>query len=197
MSLVLLSRLLAAIFPPIMRPLSVLTQASAAIAACNGHEALCDRRYSDITQVGSHNSAFVGVLPMHNQFVSVTRQLNHGVRFLQAQTHDKDGEIELCHAYCWELDVGPLTKYLRELSKWLDGHPDEVVTLLLTNPDGMPITQYDEDFEAAGLKDYVFRPNGTLSRDDWPTLQEMIDAGDRLVVFMGKSTPGRTSGNPC
>jgi hypothetical protein len=51
---------------------------------CNGHDKLCGRKYSDITMVGSHNSAFVGPLPQQNQFLSVTDQLNLGVRFLQA-----------------------------------------------------------------------------------------------------------------
>ena len=59
---------------------------SAAAATCNGHDELCGRRYSDVTLIGSHNSAFVGDSPAHNQYVSVTRQLDLGVRFLQAQT---------------------------------------------------------------------------------------------------------------
>jgi hypothetical protein len=154
-------------------------------AACNGQDAFCSRRYSDITVVGSHNSAFDGVLPAHNQFVSVTEQLNLGVRFLQAQTQSKGGVIEMCHTYCWELDVGPLTEYLAEVTAWIEDHPDEVVTLLLTNKDALPITQFDEDFETAGLKPFVYRPErDVISQDEWPTLQELIDAGTRLVVFM-------------
>lgn len=192
----LLSRLLSAISKITMRFLRLLGLAGAAVAACNGQEAYCDRKYSDITVVGSHNSAFVGTLPMHNQFVSVTRQLDLGVRFLQAQTHKKDGEIELCHKFCWELDVGPLTDYLREIADWLAGHPNEVVTLLLTNSDGMPVTQYDEDFETGELRDYVFRPEGNLTKEEWPTLQEMIDDGTQLVVFMGKCST-RYAHHPC
>ena len=58
--------------------------ATAAAGGCNGNQALCGRRWSDIVMVGSHDSSFVGVLPSQNQYISVTEQLNMGVRFLQA-----------------------------------------------------------------------------------------------------------------
>lgn len=77
--------------------------------ACNGNAALCSRSYSNVTQIGTHDSAFVGIFPTDNQLVSVTTQLNDGIRFLQAQTHVKDGVLELCHTSCTELDAGPLT----------------------------------------------------------------------------------------
>jgi hypothetical protein len=80
--------------------------------ACNGNEALCSRLYSNVTQIGSHDSAFVGILPTDNQLVSVNTQLDDGVRFLQAQTHVKDNVLEMCHTSCTELDAGPLTGFL-------------------------------------------------------------------------------------
>ncbi|GAO17135.1 hypothetical protein UVI_02026660 [Ustilaginoidea virens] len=164
-----------------------LPLAASSLAACNGHGELCGKRYSDVTFVGSHNSAFVGPTPTHNQYVSVTDQLNLGVRFLQAQTHDKGGTIEMCHTYCWELDSGPLARYLGEIAAWMDGHPGDVVTLLLTNEDAIPVGRFDDVFGRTGLKRYAFRPRGVLSRRQWPTLRELIDAQTRLVVFMGTS----------
>jgi hypothetical protein len=68
----------------------------------------------------------------------------------------------------------------------MNGNPDEVVTLLLTNGDAIPVQQFDAVFQSTGLSQYVFRPNGVLSKDQWPTLQELLDAKTRLVVFMGK-----------
>ncbi|PFH62049.1 hypothetical protein XA68_15372 [Ophiocordyceps unilateralis] len=153
--------------------------------ACNGHEKLCGRRYSDVTMIGTHNSAFVGDTPFHNQFVSLTEQLDMGVRFLTAQTHNRLGRIELCHTSCWELDVGPLSSYLHELAHWIDNHPDDVVTLLLTNMEAISMDKFDEDLVAAGLAEYAFRPGGSVvARDGWPTLQQLLNAGTRLVVFM-------------
>ncbi|OLN85557.1 PI-PLC X domain-containing protein 1-like protein 2 [Colletotrichum chlorophyti] len=60
---------------------------------------LCRNRYSDVTFIGSHNSAFVGSSIAHNQYVSVTAQLDLGVRFLQARTQDKGGHIQMCYSY--------------------------------------------------------------------------------------------------
>ncbi|POR31844.1 PI-PLC X domain-containing protein [Tolypocladium paradoxum] len=162
----------------------VLPAAATVLAACNGRSELCRRRYSDVTIIGTHNSAFVGETPMHNQLVSVTEQLDSGVRFLQAQTRDKHGEIELCHTYCWELDVGPLTRYLQEIADWMDGHADEVVTLLLTNINGISVDKFDAAFASSGLKKYVFRPKGIVAKGQWPTLRELINTGTRLIVFM-------------
>lgn len=163
----------------------LLALAGTALAACNGRDEYCGRKYSNITYMGAHDSAFVGSLPMHNQYVPVADQLDLGVRFLQAQTHRMDGAIEMCHTYCWELDAGSLDAYLRAVAAWMGAHPDEVVTLLLTNGDKIPVEDFDAVFRAAGLTQYVMRPQKVMAREEWPTLQEMIDAGTRLVVFMG------------
>lgn len=165
----------------------LLALAGVALAACNGRDEYCGRKYSDITYMGAHDSAFVGELPTHNQYVSITDQLNLGVRFLQAQTHNKGGAIEMCHTYCWELDEGTLDKYLQELAAWMKAHPNEVVSLLLTNGDKIPVETFDTAFAGAGLTDLVLHPKKVMAKDEWPTLQEMIDASTRLVVFMGAS----------
>ncbi|KAM0285740.1 hypothetical protein ACHAO9_008596 [Fusarium lateritium] len=164
--------------------LQIILFAAAVWAACNGHDELCKRKYSDITFIGTHNSAFVGKLPVHNQYISVTEQLDLGVRFLQAQTQDKDGDIQMCHTYCWELDEGPLEDYLKEISDWMGKNPDEVVTLLLTNVDALPIEKFDDAFNSTGLKEFVFHPEKKLALNEWPTLQSLLDDGTRLIVFM-------------
>src|ERR1700712_480317 len=50
---------------------------------CNGETSLCNRKYSNVSFIGAHDSAFVGPLPTQNQDLSVTAQLNGGLRFLQ------------------------------------------------------------------------------------------------------------------
>jgi hypothetical protein len=82
---------------------------STTAVACNGNAALCSRPYSNVTLIGTHDSAFVGVLPTDNQLVSVTTQLDDGIRFLQAQTHVDNGVLTMCHTSCAELNAGPLT----------------------------------------------------------------------------------------
>lgn len=74
---------------------------------CNNYVELCDRRYSNITNVGCHNSPFVR--PGNagsNQELPVLAQLNDGVRFLQAQIRYPEGDSvpHFCHTTCDLLD---------------------------------------------------------------------------------------------
>lgn len=156
----------------------------AAAQVCNGHAELCDRKYSNITFIGSHDSAFVGTSVADNQETSVADQLAQGVRFLQAQTHLDNSTIKLCHTFCVLEDAGPLADYLTTVKTFLDSNPNEVVTLLLTNPDGQSGTAFDAIFQSSGIRNYAFTPTGNLTIDTWPTLGQMISSGQRLVVFM-------------
>ncbi|RJE20337.1 hypothetical protein PHISCL_07334, partial [Aspergillus sclerotialis] len=166
------------------------TTPKAAPQTCNGQAAYCNRAYSNITQTGSHDSPFVGPLPQQNQNLPVEKQLDFGIRFLQAQTHKNpfdDSIIELCHTSCFLEDAGPLEGYLRTVKKWLDGHGNEVVTLLLTNQDSFSPESFGSIFKKTGLDSYAFVPESspsTLPMDKWPTMGEMIESGKRLVVFL-------------
>lgn len=67
----------------------------------------------------------------------------------------------------------------------MDDNPNEVITLLLTNGDGVAINQWGDDFVSSGISEYAFSPTGTLSIDEWPTLSELIADGTRLITFLG------------
>ena len=158
--------------------------------ACNGNAALCSRKYSSVSQVGTHDSAFVGPLPQDNQDLSITDQLNAGIRFLQAQSHkDPFGTLSLCHTSCYLADAGSVQSYLSTIKSWLDANPNEVLTVLLTNGDSVDVGMFDAAFTDSGVKPYAFIPASTpdvLALDAWPTLQDLITAGKRLVVFLGE-----------
>lgn len=180
------------LLPPILIPFLLFLYALATPSnkkpECNGHTTLCDRKYSNITFIGSHDSAFVGFLPTQNQHKSVAKQLSSGVRFLQAQTHVLNGALELCHTSCLEEDAGSLKSYLSVVKHFLDSNPNEVVTLLIANGDSASPALFDSTFKATGLHSYAFVPStspNTLPIDSWPTLGEMIGTGQRLVVFLG------------
>ena len=164
--------------------LSFLFAASVA-GQCNGNVALCSRKYSNVTQIGTHDSAFVGVLPTDNQYVSLTSQLNAGIRFLQAQTHVKNSALEMCHTTCGEKDAGSLVSYLTTITTWMAANPNEVVTLLLTNGDGASVSLFGSAMISSGLSAYAYTPPSQLSMFQWPTLQELIDNETRLVMFLG------------
>ncbi|MCJ1385483.1 hypothetical protein MMC17_008606 [Xylographa soralifera] len=168
--------------------LTVILPRIAAQTACNGSPVLCDRIFSNVSQIGSHDSAFVGLLPQDNQDLSVTAQLDAGIRFLQAQSHvDPCGTLSLCHTSCYEEDAGPLESYLATVESWLNANPNEVLMLLLTNGDNVDVSMFDAAFTSSGIKPYAFVPASSpdvLAIDAWPTLQQLITAGTRLVVFL-------------
>ena len=155
---------------------------------CNGHVELCDRKYSNVTQIATHDSAFVGILPTDDQDVDVTTQLDAGVRFLQAQTHrNVFGTLSLCHTSCFLKDAGSVEAYLQVIKGWLDTHPKEVVTLILTNGDNVRVSEFDEVFSASGIRPYVYIPGPSHDPavlDSWPTLGELIGNETRLVAFL-------------
>ena len=143
--------------------------------------------------IGTHDSAFVGVLPTDNQEVSVSDQLDAGIRFLQAQTHELSGTLYLCHTSCDELNAGPLTDYLTTIKTWMDANADQVITLLLTNGDRVDVSNFGTAMSSTGLDSYAYTPPNQLSISEWPTLQELIDGGDRLVMFLGQEYELRTT----
>jgi hypothetical protein len=153
---------------------------------CNGNTALCSRSYSNVTQVGTHDSAFVGILPTDNQLESVSDQLDAGIRFLQGQTHELNGELYMCHTSCAELNAGLLTDYLTTIKTWMDSNPNEVLTLLLTNGDYVDVSLFGTAMSSVGLDQYAYTLPNQLTIDQWPTLQELIDQGSRLVMFLGR-----------
>ncbi|KFY06675.1 hypothetical protein V492_07840 [Pseudogymnoascus sp. VKM F-4246] len=158
--------------------------AAAVAAGCNGDARLCGRKYSNVTQIGAHNSAFVGELPTQNQGLEVEGQLDMGIRFLQAQTHNFLGELFMCHTSCFLLNTGLLVNYLRRINTWMVAHPNEVVTLLLTNQDKVDVSVFGKAMADSGLAKLAYTPPKKLALNEWPTLQEMIKSNKRLVVSL-------------
>lgn len=155
-----------------------------AIESCNGHPQLCDRRYDDVAVVMTHNamsSAEEGFVSP-NQNRRLWRQLEDGVRGFMLDVHvGRDGSVLLCHGLC-ALGQRPLADGLRDLRVFLDCHPHEVLTIIFES--NASEAQVAEGFSASGLDRYVYTPEGPPGSDvAWPTLREMIAAGERVVVF--------------
>ncbi|KAI9696359.1 MAG: hypothetical protein M1820_008201 [Bogoriella megaspora] len=158
-------------------------------APCNGFDSLCNRSYSNITFMGTHDSAMTGdhTNPFINQELSLADQLGLGIRFLQAQTHMPAGTLEMCHTTCIPevSDKGPLSDYLSTVKTFLDANPNEVVTLLLTNGDYVGVGNFSNVFKSVGLDTYAYvPPSEPLPKGDWPTLGSLISDNKRLVVFL-------------
>ena len=169
---------------------TALTASACAQQVCNGRPEYCSLIYSNISQVASHDSAFVGILPTKNQHLSVADQLGMGIRFLQGQTHVENGALEMCHTTCFEEDAGSTVNYLSNIKTFLDANPNEVITVLLTNGDNVDPSLFDTALSQANLQSYLFTPStgsATLPIGDWPTLGEIISSGKRLIFFLGTS----------
>ena len=155
--------------------------------ACNGSPALCNRSFSNVSFVGTHDSAFAGTSVSDNQNVNITAQLDGGIRFLQAQTHrDGNGTLSMCHTACGLLNTGPLTDYLGTVKTWMDANVDEVVMMLLVNGDNLGVGNFSSAFNSTGLQEYAYIPDtDPLPLDGWPTLGQLMSDGKRLVMFIG------------
>ena len=172
--------------------LACISHASSLVAnitECNGSSTICSRKYSNVSLIGTHGSAHVGGIHdwRINQERSVDFQLDAGIRFLQAQTHKHLGKLRMCHTSCWLLDAGTLQDYLATVKDWLDNHPNEVVSLLLTNYDRRPPSEFDAVFSSVGLDKIAFVPissANTLPFDEWPTFAELIASNSRLIMFL-------------
>ncbi|PWN53103.1 hypothetical protein IE53DRAFT_373194 [Violaceomyces palustris] len=165
-----------------------------ALLFCNGHPSLCDKAYPDVVYMGTHNSYAYGNGLSDNQYRNITQQLEDGIRLLQSQGHpfyepssQSPSGISLCHTSCYLQNGGFLEEWLGNVTAWLESNPDEVLTLLVTNPDGVPVSMWKKAFEFHHLDQISFvPPPGTtfMRRQDWPTLGEMIESGTRLVTFL-------------
>ncbi|KAF7293913.1 Protein-S-isoprenylcysteine O-methyltransferase [Mycena chlorophos] len=170
-------------------------RAKASATVCNGYAELCDRSYGNITFLGAHDSPFFSSDPFalaRDQEVSFTTLLDQGVRMLQGQAHSENGAIHFCHTSCALFDGGTVLAYLQSVMTWLNNNPNEVITFLFTNPDGLSIPDvWAPVFEQSGIAavSYV-PPTPNTKQSDWPTLGELIDAGTRVITFIDAGADG-------
>lgn len=156
-------------------------------ARCNGHEALCERRFNEVVLPTTHNShsaedlGYSGLAA--NQVHSLERQLADGVRGLLMDVYDEGGVVTLCHSVC-ALGNQPHREALATLFTFLRENPREVVAIIYQ--DDVPPAAIEEDFVATGLDAFTFTHEPSTP---WPTLAEMIDSGQRLVVTLERGRP--------
>lgn len=174
--------------------------------ACNNSPALCSRAYSNITQLGAHDSPFLNNASASNtitfsdagnQNVNSIAQLTAGVRLLTAQVHNNNGAWHLCHTSCSLLDAGTLSAWLSTIKTWMDENHNDVVTILLVNSDNASAEDLNAEFEAANITSYAYQPPSTTAAlATWPTLGEMISNNTRLVTFVADLDPSTNTVAP-
>ncbi|KAJ5093330.1 hypothetical protein N7456_009191 [Penicillium angulare] len=161
--------------------------------ACNNSPDLCNKTYGEITHLGAHDSPFLRDSSTDDslfgdQYYDTTTQLDAGVRLVTAQVHKSDSEWHLCHTSCDYLDAGLLKDWLKKVKTWLDDNENEVVTILLVNSNATA-ADLGAIYDDANITDYAYKPTSlTEAPTAWPTLQDMIGNGTRLVNFVASLT---------
>ena len=92
--------------------------------------------------------------------------------------------LYFCHGFC-ELGAYPVVPTLREIRDFLVTNPGEVVMLVVE--DYVQPLDLAAAFEEAGLLDFAY--TGRV-RTPWPTLRELVDGNQRLIVFAESGRPG-------
>ncbi|XP_071706956.1 PI-PLC X domain-containing protein At5g67130-like [Rutidosis leptorrhynchoides] len=140
---------------------------------------------------GSKSPSGTPVLGPANQEDDVATQLRNGVRGLMLDMYDFNNDIWMCHSAggkCYNITAyQPAINVLREVQKFLESNPTEIVTFFIedyvTSPNGLT-----NILNASGLTKYMF-PLSRMPRNggDWPTITDMVSKNQRLVVFTSKS----------
>ena len=156
--------------------------------ACNGHPELCTRRFDEVIYPCTHNAhsaeAYGFSALNRNQKSGFDKQLADGIL---VDVYDKSGDHMFCHNpdLCFLGSLGH-KEGLDIIKTFLDQNPREVLTLIYEN--GMSGDAIAEDMEAVGLDDLAYRHNAAQG---WPTLGEMIDIDQRLVVTIQDGSSSR------
>jgi hypothetical protein len=148
--------------------------------SCNGGPALCGRPFDEVAVVCTHNgfaNEEDGFWPPNHVF-SLAHQLEDGVRCLMLDLHyADDGTPSLCHGDCF-WGQRPLDEGLAVLRAYLDADPGAVLTLILENY--IDHADIEAAMAAGGLLELAYAHEAGTP---WPTLGEMVAAGQRVVVL--------------
>lgn len=153
---------------------------------CNGVPGLCDQKANDVLFAGVHNAHATvdnGWLFAGNHEHGLDKALLAGYRAINVDVGMCDGQLRMIHGYC-RLGMLDPTEAWTNITTFLQNNPKEVVIVTIEI-----VTQEDEaavtlDGLAATMPqaflDLLYTDNPTT---DFPTLQELIDIGQRVLLF--------------
>lgn len=155
---------------------------------CNGYAELCDRRFDEVVLLGTHNAmanaADGFIAPNHN--LSIPDQLALGVRAMLIDVYREDERLLLCHGSCGFGSSDAIAQ-LSGIVSFLNDHPNDVMAFIFE--DRVDAADMATLVQASGLADMALLPPAD---GNWPTLREMIEGGQRVVLTVesgNTSTP--------
>lgn len=147
---------------------------------CNGRWDLCHLRFNQVTLLGSHNAGSYGysrglkcVYANHN--VDEVGQLNRGARLLDMDVCLRDDTVKTRHGRGALAQIlRPLEEALRDVSEWVDAHPQEVVMLSFGDNDPTDAVSKAKQANAIAelLHKYFAKPRLALIAKD---ISEAVD----------------------
>jgi hypothetical protein len=72
----------------------------------------------------------------------------------------------------------PLSDIFNDIKTFLDNNPNEIITIILECY--VTANDIEDEINQSGLSSYLYTHNNSIG---WPTLQNMIDNDNRLVIF--------------
>ena len=172
------------------------------------HDSHTDKETSNYHGIPGHPS-------WEDQTQDVRRQLVGGIRVVRISTGlyagiTNGGTVRLVHT----IVLKEFSDYLNRMRDFLDAHPQELVTIYDEGDAGKSdgtntqlendlATQYAATFGGdASAPKRVFVPGqggmptlDEIKANGWPTVQQMLDAGIQVIVFMKNDFPMVTDNN--
>ena len=109
------------------------------------------------------------------------------LRIRDRMAGEKEGErdVYMCHGFC-ELGALKLVPVLRDMRDFLVENPGEVVIIVIQDESVTPL-DVERCFQESGLIDFVYRGP---ARPPWPTLREMVESDQRVLVMAENASAG-------
>ena len=164
--------------------------ALAVSSQCNGSVELCNKKYHQVAYLTTHNSysSATAGFTFPNQNLSISEQLNNGVRGFMLDVYDLMGTPTVYHG-SFLFGSEPLSTSLGIIEQFLNTNPNEIITIIFECY--VTANDIESEINASGLNNYLFEKIPSI---DWPTLQEMIDDNQRLVIFTDENDATASQG---
>lgn len=161
---------------------------------CNGHHELCYKRLNEVTFVQTHNShaddGSFSILAA-NQNGNIPAQFAAGVRGLGLKLYYESsifcsGSGTQLYAYHGDPFLGctPFSTIGNQIFDFLNNNPDEF--LFITIEGAASNSEIATGFNSAGLTPFLYQHT---FGEVWPTLGELIQSNQRLIVMTDNSGP--------
>lgn len=155
----------------------------------NAQENNLNKKYNNVVFLTTHNAynyGLDGAFNLPNQTYPVSQQLEDGVRGFMLDVYLLDNIPQLYHSISL-LGTEPLSLVLNDMHDFLVANPNEIISIIFES-------YVSADVIATALSDANLNQflHAQSTENPWPTLQQMIDDSQRLVIFSESENDSET-----